>query len=42
MINGESLPGRWKKNFRMLRGMFIFVLDELRPFLTPKLNPPNH
>ena len=42
MINGESLPGRRKKKFRMLRNMFMSVLDELRPFLTPKLNTPNH
>ena len=38
MINGESTPDRWKKNFRMSRDLFMSVLDELRPFLTPKPN----
>ena len=33
-INGESPPGRWKKNFRMTRDLFMSVLDELWPFLT--------
>ena len=42
MINGESPPGRWKKNFRMSRNLFMSVLDELWPFLMPKPNSPNH
>ena len=42
MINGESPPGRWKKNFRMSRDLFMSVLDEFRPFLTPKPNSHNH
>ena len=42
MINGESPPGRWKKNFRTSRDLFMSIVDELRPFLTPKHNSLNH
>ena len=42
MINGEYPPGRWKKNFRMSRDLLMSALDELRTFLRPKPNSPNH
>ena len=42
MINGESPPGRWKKNFRTSRDLLMSALDELWTFLRPKPNSPNH
>ena len=42
MINGQSPPDRWKKNLRISRDLFISVVEELRPFLTPITNSLNH
>ncbi|XP_057293071.1 putative nuclease HARBI1 [Hydractinia symbiolongicarpus] len=35
-------PFDWKKNFRMSKEDFNKLCDELRPFLTPESNTPNH
>jgi predicted DNA-binding protein YlxM (UPF0122 family) len=42
MMN-NSLPNEeWKKNFRLSRTQFFKLLDEQRPYITPKPNSPNY
>jgi hypothetical protein len=42
MMN-NSLPNEeWKKNFRLSRTKFFKLLDEQRPYITPKPNSPNY
>ena len=40
MIQDRCLDEDWKKNFRMGKGSFINLVDELRPYITPDQRAP--
>ena len=39
LFEGRMLESEWKKNFRMSRDVFLILVDEVRPFLEPRLGP---
>ena len=40
MIQDRCLDEDWKKNFRMGKGSFVNLVDELRPYITPDQRAP--
>ena len=42
MIDNSLPDEEWKKNFRLSRTQFFTLLEELRPYISPKPNSPNY
>lgn len=42
MINGEAPDEFWLKNFRMTKESFLELEAELKPYISPNPNSPNH
>ena len=42
LINGVADEESWNKNFRMSRGSFMYLVDELRPHISPDQRSPNN